>query len=108
MARYGLSFLLGFYNFSYLNKSSKNNFFSISKTAQFKELDYESEGEILDIATTFSTYDCINECIKNSFCYTATHLSKDKFNCYLKTKYDDKLTDPHSTIGQVFEIKGLK
>ena len=70
-------------------------------------MDYESDGEILDISSTFSTYDCINECIKNSFCYTATHLSKEKFNCYLKTKFDDKHTEPQPTPGQVFEIKGF-
>jgi hypothetical protein len=75
--------------------------------AQFNELDLELDGEILDISTTFSTYDCINECIKNSFCYTANHLAKEKFNCYLKTKYDEnKKISNYSKVGQIFEIKG--
>ena len=80
----------------------------MKQIAQFNELKTESDGEILDISTAFSIYDCINECIKNSFCYTSTHIGKDKFNCYLKTKYENnKPLSNNSTTNQVFEIKGF-
>lgn len=62
---------------------------------------------MLDLSTTFSIFDCINECIKNSFCYSATYVPKENLNCYLKTKNEDtNATSNYSSENQIFEIKG--
>ena len=48
----------------------------------------DTNGQMLNITTTKSSYECFNECIKNPLCASATCLSHKKFNCYLKSKYD--------------------
>lgn len=74
--------------------------------AQFHEFVSDTNGQILNVTTVKSNYECYNLCIRNPICATATMLSRKGFNCFLKSKYDSYRNPPiDSEIIRISEYK---
>jgi lipopolysaccharide biosynthesis glycosyltransferase len=72
--------------------------------AQARRFISDTNGQLLNITTTKSNYECFNECIKNSQCLTALRIIDQKYNCYLKTKYELYKNIPMDA--EVFRVLG--
>lgn len=46
----------------------------------------DTNGEVLNITTVRTNFECFNECIKNPFCQTAISLAERDENCKLISK----------------------